>query len=442
MAPEINGQWFEQTMLCLLFASTPKGRGVPFVMVGEPGAAKSALLEDVATRYGLWTCTVSPGLMGEAFFGVTPVPTSTIEDGEVLTFPPPMKVASIRRRKGAAMFFDEMNAVVSSAQLPAMLGALQDRRLGDEHFGPQCRVFAAMNPQHIAANGVRISIPQANRLSHWTWQGVSSKNRAAYLRSLSSSPEGRPWLSNFDQSTADSLRAQIEACMDEHFPSAWAATVAVVHDGFLSAHPAERQKMPSPSSKEAVGPWPSDRSWTNAMALMAAAEILISGKYPVPKEISRLRLRGAEYADLRDNLVASCVGNEAANLMSIFMQSMDLPSVDSWIAGNASHPKKKLGDNAVFTSNVLVWLRNNATKDRNQAEAFARGNRVMEYALHLADNEMLDLSIQFAQEIFASKIICETYICNNPPSEQRMALVRRLSLAKTDLDNLKRQVAK
>jgi hypothetical protein len=433
--PEINGSLFEQQMVCLLFASTPKGRGVPFVMVGEPGAAKSALIEEFNQRYGLPTVTVSPGLMGEAFFGVTPVPTSTIDDGDVLTFPPPQKIARLKNEKAAAIFFDEMNAVVSSAQLPAMLGALQDRRIGDECFGPQCRVMAAMNPQNIAANGVRVSIPQANRLSHWAWPGVDVQRRTRYLRSLANAPHGHPWECVNDHEAAAALCASIEQSMDEHFASAWRSVVSYIHEGFLAAHPSERQKMPTPSSKEAVGPWPSDRSWTNAMALVAAAEVLFSGKYPVIPALKPLQVRGSEFANLRDNLVASCVGQATSALLSVFLNSMDLPNIEDWLRGHAKDPSPKVGDNAVFIGNLLSWMRNNANTVR--VGATDMGDRVMVYAMKLTQQRMLDLGITLAQDLFADKQLMATYI-SNPPSQARMELVHELHKARADLDNIKK----
>jgi hypothetical protein len=401
--PNFDSQRMLHILACNLFASTPKGRGVPVVMIGPPGTAKSASIEAALKGFGLDPYSLSPGLMGEAFFGVTPVPV-TVGDDLVLRFPTPERLHSIKRSPGAALFVDEMNAVVSAAQLPPMLGMLQDRRVGDFFMGTQCRIIAAMNPQHIAANGVRLSIPQANRVAMWEWSAVTSAQRNNYLRTLSS--VAQPWAIERDAVVRNDIREELEARMDQYHAQAMHDAVSLISAGFLAAHPQRRNMMPQASSKEAVSPWPSDRSWTNAMALFAASQILCSNTYPLPPNSSdmlrELRLKSGDLRNLQQELIASCVGLETAQLFAKWHKDLDLPDVGQWMQGNAEMRSHKTGDNAVFISGIYSWMRAHAN-ELNQTTAHRYGERVFSYIHWLASNGLLDLSIILLQDVVNDK---------------------------------------
>jgi MoxR-like ATPase len=448
LLPQFDASVLMQTMVCILFASTPKGRGVPAVVVGDPGTAKSAHNEAIFSQLGLVHRTISPGLKGEAFFGVSPVPTESADDigQRVMTFPPPETLLPLTRAQGSVLYIDEMNAVVSSAQLPAMLGALQDRMVGDLHLGTHCRVFAAMNPQHIAANGVRISIPQANRLSQWQWHGVSERDRSTYLKRLTKAPAGQPWRLERDAVTDDELRQVLEDRMDACYESAMATAQAMCHEGFLRAHPDRRQMMPQASSKEAVSPWPSDRSWTNAMSLYAASLVFCSDRFPIQSGSKRadflrgLRLDETRLRDLQESLIASCVGMEAAQLFSQWSRKLDLPDVEAWCLGQERrNPAPRNGDNAVFIAGLQSWLNahlGNKSVVHNPARV---GDRVMEYVSWLCANAMMDMAIMISQELFASKEHTEFYFPGSP-SPKRAEAIAALRMSSSELQALKNKV--
>lgn len=448
--PVFDSATLMHTAVCILFANTPKGRGVPAVVVGDPGTAKSALFESIFCQLGLVHRTISPGLKGEAFFGVSPVPTESSDDisQKVMMFPPPESLLPLTRASGSVLYIDEMNAVVSSAQLPAMLGALQDRMIGDLHLGYHCRVFAAMNPQHIAANGVRISIPQSNRLSHWQWHGVSERDRSTYLQLLTKAPEGQPWRLERDAVIDDSLRLALEARMDKHFENAMSTARAMCHEGFLRVHPDRRQMMPQASSKEAVSPWPSDRSWTNAMCLYAASMVFCSDRYPIDSNstdhtnfLRSLRLDATRLRDLQESLLASCVGIETAQLFSQWSRKLDLPDIHAWCMGTTeSYPPARNGDNAVFIAGLQSWLNTNSGNGSiPSSQRSAIGDRVMEYVTWLCRNNMMDMGIMLAQELFANKQHMAYYF-SGPVSAKRGAAIQAMRMSAEDLHALKNKV--
>lgn len=447
LLPQLDAATVMQTMVCILFANTPKGRGVPAVVVGDPGTAKSAYNEALFSQLGLVHRTISPGLKGEAFFGVSPVPTESAGDigQKVMSFPPPESLLPLTNAPGAVLYIDEMNAVVSSAQLPAMLGALQDRMIGDLHLGYHCRVFAAMNPQHIAANGVRISIPQANRLSQWQWFGLSEKDRSVYLRKLAKVAAGQPWRMERDAHTDDELRTVLENRMDRFYESAMSTAQAMCHEGFLRAHPDRRQMMPQASSKEAVSPWPSDRSWTNAMCLYAASLVFCSDRYPIEPNTPRadflrgLRLDETRLRDLQESLIASCVGMETAQLFSQWSRKLDLPNVEDWCLGHErNNPAPRSGDNAVFIAGLQSWLNAHVGQPLGKPASFV-GDRVMGYVTWLCNQNMMDMAIMLAQELFANKSHMDFYF-PGAASPKRAEAIRALRMSSEELQSLKNKV--
>lgn len=119
LLPQFDGATIMQTMVCLLFANTPKGRGVPAVVVGDPGTAKSAYNEALFSQLGLVHRTISPGLKGEAFFGVSPVPTESAGDigQKVMSFPPARVAAAPHQcpRIGAVHRRDERRGQLGAA---------------------------------------------------------------------------------------------------------------------------------------------------------------------------------------------------------------------------------------------------------------------------------------------------------------------------------------
>ena len=154
---------FEEIISLSLLAPGENGDGVPAMLWGDPGIAKTGRVIWMSEWYGMKGWVLSPGQHGHGLFGVVPVP-KTIDGETFFTFPPPLKVLQFGdlHEGYGAVFMDEMTAVESRAVRPAMLGLLHGRCLGDFKFPAPTRVIAAGNPPRIAAHGVDLSIPEAN----------------------------------------------------------------------------------------------------------------------------------------------------------------------------------------------------------------------------------------------------------------------------------------
>lgn len=136
--------------------------GLPLLLWGNPGVAKSAILRQLAREYGLPIEVLSPASRGEGAFGVTPVP-----DGGRMTYPRPDWTDKFEEAKRGIVFVDEIN-LAATHFAGALLGLLQDRVLGSYQLPPGVRVVAAANPIDLAAasGGWDLSAPAANRVGH------------------------------------------------------------------------------------------------------------------------------------------------------------------------------------------------------------------------------------------------------------------------------------
>jgi len=63
--------------------------GLPLILWGLPGVAKTAVMHQLEARYGLPLMCLSPAEHGEGAFGVTPFPVKGKAGRPILTYPAP-----------------------------------------------------------------------------------------------------------------------------------------------------------------------------------------------------------------------------------------------------------------------------------------------------------------------------------------------------------------
>lgn len=308
-----------------MFTPLADGRwGLPLLLWGPPGVAKTAIVEATGAAVDFHVEPLSPGERGEGAFGVTPVPVQN-GSGTVLEYPPPDWVRNLISDKAAyeekktalidattkithetytklvyltatmeqgIVFLDEINSA-PPALAPALLGAIQARRIGGHKFGPRVRVFGAANPVGHAAGGWDLAAPVANRLGHIDWPSPDADEWAA-------------WLVGGD-SAIDAIDAeQEEARVLKAWPEAWAKAAGLAA-AFIRRRPELLHKMPADGDEAQSRAWPSPRSWEYATRSMAAAKI-----------------HGLDELET-DELVAAFVGTAAASEWITWIEEQDLP---------------------------------------------------------------------------------------------------------------------
>jgi MoxR-like ATPase len=278
--------------------------GLPLLLWGAPGVAKTATVRAVARALG-WHCEVlSPGERGEGAFGVTPVPDKS-KSGTVLRYPPPEWVEALRREDGVEeglVFLDELNTAPPALQ-PALLGAIQERRVGGHTLGPRVRVLGAANPVSQAAGGWDLAAPVANRLGHIDWPAPDAV-------------EWGEWL--IGGATAEAARDPHleEEMVRAAWPTAWALASGQV-SAFLHRRPELLHKMPQDGDPAQSRAWPSPRTWEYATRALAGARIHT--------------LDDAE----TEELVAAFIGTAPAGELMVWLAEQALPDPAKLLDGEA-----------------------------------------------------------------------------------------------------------
>jgi MoxR-like ATPase len=278
-----------------LFTPLSGGRwGLPMLCMGEPGVAKTAIIEELAASCGMPCETLSPSERGEGAFGVVPVPG---EDG-VLHYPRPDWTMQFDAPQRGIVFVDEVTSTPPALQAPLM-GLILAKRIGGHILPKGVRVLAAANPTELAAGGYDLAAPVANRFGHINWVSPSVEEHSAYMLA-GSSGVGREDEVTLD---ADAEEKRVLAA----WPEAWAKAVGL-ETSFLARRPGLKNMCPKAGDPLASKGWPSDRSWEAATRALASAEV-----------------HGLTETETEE-FVEAFIGHGPAGEFFAYMQQQDLPS--------------------------------------------------------------------------------------------------------------------
>lgn len=318
-----------------IFTPIGDGRwGLPFVAWGDPGVAKTSVLDEIASSYGFDVVVLEPGAMGEGGFGVVPVP-----EGGVLRFPPPEWVETVEN--GGIVFLDEISST-PPALTPALLGILLARRVGFHKLHKRVRVIGAANPPEVAASGFDLPPPMANRTGHIDWPAPSVEEHTAYMM--------RP-----ETSTRTTVAKKHDAEAKEEavlasWPNAWARAVGI-ETAFLRSRPELKNRLPK--NVESGKAWPSDRTWEYATRAIATAQV---------HGLSGL---------LRDELVIAYIGDGAGKELLRFLREADLPDPAAVLDGRLNFQHRAARPDvtvAVLNSCAALVVPSAPTNDKTAAE--------------------------------------------------------------------------
>lgn len=363
-----------------LFTPISGGRwGLPLLCWGEPGVAKTAVIEEVANRYRLPTETLSPSERGEGAFGVVPVPdksgssaymlalatelkkqlSSNADAGVALeramkkvgksapmtlTYPRPEWTEKFDDTGRGVVFVDEATSTPPALQAPLM-GLILARRIGGYILPAGVRVIAAANPTDIAAGGFDLAAPVANRMGHVDWHAPSIDEHAAFMmRGNAATGSGSESKDDADVEEKRVLEAWSEA---------WAKAVGI-ETAFLRARPSLKNQCPKAGDPKASRGWPSDRSWEAATRALASAEV-----HNLDDESKEI-------------FVASFIGEGPAGELFAFAQKQDLPDPAAVLDGKVQfkHAPSRLDRTvAVLSSCTSLITPANAQKRQPRSKA-------------------------------------------------------------------------
>lgn len=273
--------------------------GLPVILWGEPGTAKTVQVERAAGAAGMPCYTLSPAAKGEGAFGVVPVPVDISGDVR-LTFPMPEWTDQMRER--GVLFLDELADAPPSLQ-PALHGMLQFRDVGAGRLGGGVRVIAASNPSECSTTGQVLRPAVANRCLHVHADPGGASEYAAWLLG-----------DGGDSVTVASDPAAEEQRVLALYPRHWAAVRGMLA-AFLRARPELLHAMPASNHPAAGRAWPSRRSWALAARAWAGAR---AHHLPVDEQYQ---------------MVSAAVGDAPVVELAAFCAALDIPDAEDVLDG-------------------------------------------------------------------------------------------------------------
>lgn len=334
---------------------------IPVLLIGEPGVAKTALVEALFDELcDSWDTRIA-SLSEPVDFGGFPVP-----QGDKVALMPAAWLKRLADEQGrSGLFLDEFSNAPPATRAAALRGIL-DRTWGDVKV-PNLATVAAMNPPEMAESGYSLSAPLANRFVHINW-------------AMEAGWWTEQMLAGFPAPSGAVVKVPSD-WKDTHLAEA-RTLVASYAQRFGTA---AMQAIPK-SRDQQSGPWPSFRSWTVVIDILAACNAAGVG-------IKRDASGNGHSSDILSVLVAGAVGEGAARQFLTYVESLDLPDPEEILKDpiKLTFPKDR-GDKAFATvmSVIAVVASNNTRERRAQAwHVLARAHDMDRADLGLAAAKVL-----------------------------------------------------
>lgn len=314
---------FEGALLsCLL---TPLGNpndimcnwGITPNFIGGSGIGKSARITTISKAAGLNVYPIFSATKTPEHIGGFPANTP---EGFMLKCALPQVINAIDDQR-AVIFLDEISTAPPAVQA-ALLSFVNERTIGEYVLPTGVRIVMAMNPADMAANGHDMEIPMANRVAHFNYAPPSVEQWAEFI--LGRYSPGIPRLLDGEN--------QVKSRWNDHFPqvAAIAGDFMRANNGQYSVKNSEgveetRSKLydqPDSSDPRANGPWPSHRSWFQAVHGVATVRCL--GFDPT----------------LETDIVAALVGTGLAVEWATYVRKVDLPQPIDVLTKDWDMPKR------------------------------------------------------------------------------------------------------
>lgn len=263
---------------------------IPFLLWGEPGAGKTAVVES-ATRSGWHVETLICSHYEPSDFAGLPIVT-----GDHVTLAPPgwaRRVAAEERP--SIVFFDEWTTASPAVQAAA-LRPLTHGEVGVLKLPDRVSFGAAANPADVAAAGWELAAPTANRFVHLDW--------ALPLEVYAESIVTGQWPELDVPALTDAYDAEL-------------AVARGLVAGFLRARRGLLSSIPSDAAGRGRA-FPTPRSWDYAARLTAAYRIA-----ELPSEVWRL-------------LVYGVIGASTGHEFLAWVRALDLPDPEKVLADPTS----------------------------------------------------------------------------------------------------------
>lgn len=256
---------------------------VPLTVTGDPGQGKTSTMEKSPRHWGRYVETIIGSTREAAdFLGVM------VETKEGVGYKPFSWVHRLNKAPKSLLLLDEFN-IAAPSTMKAMLRLVEERFVGEEKLHDGVSIVALMNPVETSMDGYELGAALANRMMHMKWVF-----------------DAKFWRENVGTDFQFSDMPSLESILSSN-PVLNKALVSANITAFLAARP---NLLTPPVPKDpatAGGAWPSPRSWTSAMKVLAHLD-------PRDDEAALLVLQG-------------CVGTGAASEYYKWVEENDLHNV-------------------------------------------------------------------------------------------------------------------
>lgn len=378
----------ERVLWMALWAPGPNGRrGLPFVLVGDPGTVKTAKCRQLAKEGGLHFESVLASIRQPTDFLGMPMLTKMplnkhtqhlSPDGDshlpITKYAPPSFAVNAAVAKRSLLLLDEVNTSPPAVQA-ALLRLLFEGVCGELELPTGVRMFLAMNETEDAAGGWEIALPLANRVGWLNWNGPDFNSWVDYMVNGSGCRLGGELRQDYVQ-CVDPERQ--ETLVDEHWGDAWPVAVGKV-TGFLKCKPDAHHKKPAADVQAATRSWPSYRTWDFATCALAGCDVFELGE-----EESTLAV---------DAYVGTAVGGELRH----WLRNADLPAPEDVVMGAVEfkHDPRRLDRTAAVLAGCTAWV---CSKDPATNTGQDVGDRLWAMIGELPDS-VLDLALPQARSL-------------------------------------------
>lgn len=230
------------TMMRVLAAAVRAN--VPALLWGDPGVGKTAKLEAYGAAWGREVCTISASSRAAVDFMGLPM-----ERDERVVYSPLSWAIDLNAATQGLLVVDEVTTAADTFK--AFLRIVQERYVGEYKLNDTVSIVAIANPADIAVDGVDLPAPVANRFMHLDWYFDIDQ-----------------WLENVGTEFAFDVVPDPSTYLGSGSPERRAEVNQQIL-GFLKAQPNLVNKVPRNDLDAQGKAWPSARSWTNVMAVLA-----------------------------------------------------------------------------------------------------------------------------------------------------------------------------
>ncbi len=268
--------------------------GVTPLAYGSFGVGKSATTKAIAEAAGRYFYPMYLGQQIPEDLGGFPVPTTVEYDGTEHRIVKRLMDEGILlcKLQPSVLFLDELTCATPAVQAAALQWGLEDV--------PNCWKFAAANPSNIATNGSPLEPAMINRMCVMEWE-----------------PDIESWAEGMTNGNASEFPVPympiLPADWEEGVGHYAAQAVKFVTDtNHVLARPELLNKTPSDDASEL--PFPTQRSWTNAVRLLGAADSVGADEHT------------------RRTLVVGCLGDDAGQMFLDFMKHEEYKTPEEILA--------------------------------------------------------------------------------------------------------------